>query len=113
VIFFAIACKNDFLCFHCPLHRGLRVRKGHWHARLLSPPAKRTSLVPSQTHTSWINDTGGKRFYCRNVAKKGTLSKLRAIQPVRHRTSKGGDARSVTSFLIADDRSVLSRRLSC
>src|SRR5438034_115881 len=49
--------QNHFLYFHCPLHRGLRVRNHASHGLLPSPPEKRTYHVLSQPDISCANDT--------------------------------------------------------
>src|SRR4029077_11096414 len=48
--------QDDFLYFHCPLHRGLRVRNHALHGLLSSPPEKRTYHVLSQPDISCAND---------------------------------------------------------
>src|SRR5207253_10019570 len=60
--------QNHFLYFHCPLHRGLRVRNHASHGLLPSPPEKRTYHALSQPDISCANDiaksfilTGPKR----------------------------------------------------
>src|SRR5713101_4357234 len=45
------------LYFHCPLHRGLRVRIHACHGLLPSPPAKRTYHLLSQPDISCATDT--------------------------------------------------------
>src|ERR1017187_2696635 len=49
--------QNDFLYFHRPLHRGLRVREHASHGLLPSPPAKRTHHLLSQPDISCANDS--------------------------------------------------------
>src|SRR5438045_5498000 len=49
--------QNHFLYFHCPLHRGLRVRNHASHGLLPSPPEKRTYHVLSQPDISCANDS--------------------------------------------------------
>src|SRR5450759_3235814 len=48
--------QNNFLYFHRPLHRGLRVREHAFHALLPSPPAKRTLHLLSLPDISCAND---------------------------------------------------------
>src|SRR6266536_1745379 len=48
--------QDYFLYFHCPLHRGLRVRNHASHGLLPSPPEKRTYHVLSQPDISCAND---------------------------------------------------------
>src|SRR5215831_10778486 len=49
--------QHHVLYFHCPLHRGPRVRVHACHALSSSPPAKRTSHVLSQPDISCATDS--------------------------------------------------------
>src|SRR6201993_3975885 len=51
--------QYHILHFHCPLHRGLRVRIHACHGLLPSPPAKRTYHLLSQPDISCATDSGG------------------------------------------------------
>src|SRR6266498_4421704 len=53
--------QDYFLYFHCPLHRGLRVRNHASHGLLPSPPEKRTYHVLSQPDISCANDSFSHR----------------------------------------------------
>src|SRR6266705_3331185 len=59
--------QDYFLYFHCPLHRGLRVRNHASHGLLSSPPEKRTYHVLSQPDISCANDTAMQDFRSRLV----------------------------------------------
>src|ERR1039458_6808436 len=67
--------QNDFLYFHRPLHRGLRVREHASHGLLPSPPEKRTHHLLSQPDISCANDTALVRELEKSFASN-TLLKL-------------------------------------
>src|SRR5205085_10384694 len=75
VIFLAMACNITSLYFHCPLHRGLRVRIHASHGLLSSPPAKRTYHLLSQPDISCATDTA-KSFTLTSLRREDSLCSL-------------------------------------
>jgi hypothetical protein len=95
--------QNDFLYFHRPLHRGLRVGEHATHALLLSPPEKRTHHVLSQPDISCANDTQAE-LGLTHLGSRGTLARLDVLRSNANSTVGESLGKKMARGTVLNDR---------